>query len=42
MPITMSSSENCGSDDGNNSGSRVVFASIVILQPHVPTLTESI
>lgn len=42
MPITVASSVNCGGDDGNNSSSRVVFVTVVTLQPHISTLTESI
>ena len=45
MPFTVSSSLNCG-DDSNNSSSccscDCTFVTVVILQPHSPTLTKSI
>lgn len=42
MPITVSGSVNRSGDDCNNSSSQVAFVTTVIVQPHVPLLTESI
>lgn len=43
MPVTLSSSAHCGGGNGNIVVVIVIaFVTVVILQPHFPTLTDSI